>query len=203
METNTENVSYEVSVARQKAAALTGHFAVIAEKATALEASSRTIQSTTIDAANLTREIGQELQFALNKQQLRFEEFEKFFRDHAAALPGWLDSKAAHKLITAAKKFPEPITDLKSAMIVLEDMTFFAVGLMEEPKRTLTQTAQSQAPLEKVIGVWSKLDETLTRFKEEYPEDKWDRNICLTMLDATRAAAQLHERCKQRAGKKI
>lgn len=192
---------YEAIAARQQAAALLGHFKIIRDKGEQLLAQARSTEENMVGAANSTREIGLELRAALDRQQLRFEEFNAFFRQHAAALPPWLTPDAAHKFLAAAEKYPAPIRDLKTALEILEQMTFFAVGLLEEPKRTLQQTAVAQAPLERVVGVSTKLDETINRFLEEFPEENWNATTNLTMLDATRATAALHQRCLDRKKK--
>ena len=193
---STENKTYEVSALEQKNAARAAHFAIITEKCAHIMSTCMNVQSEAIEIANLSRECGLEIRAALDKEQLKFEYFEGFFRAHAAELPEWFTSNSARKFLACYDKHPEPITDFKTALHVMEEVTFFSLGLMEEPTRALVQTAVGRAPLEVLVGIWSKQDELLARFKEQLSPDRWTPSIWQTIAAATKSAAELNSRAE-------
>lgn len=150
------------------------------------------IKDFTVEGAELSRVIGLELSAWMNREQMRLPEFESFFRQHKGELPDWLDSGAARKFISVHRSNPEPIKDLKTAVYVMSQMTFFALGLMDEPTRLLPQTASSSGPFEKLVIFWGKEREALQKFKEEHPISTWDEKIWFTVRHQTEEAAKLH-----------
>lgn len=193
--------TYTQSAAEQKKAASTGFAAVISQLGEELFKVAGEIGSKTILAANITTKMGLELSAWLNREQMRFEQFEGFFRQHAKELPTWLDSSAARKLISAHKAYPDEITDLATAVAVLNQMTFFAVGLMEEPKRLLTQTASGNSPMAKLMVIWGREREALQKFRSEIPEEKWTEEIWFTVRSQTREAAELNAKAEEQLRK--
>jgi hypothetical protein len=192
------SASYDESAAKQSAAANEAHFKRICAKAEKLTELSTEIGNGMVTAANLTREIGLELQMVLNKKQIKKENLSFFLRQHETELPKWLDQQSARRFLSAAEQYPEPVKDLAGARNVLEQMTFYAVGLLEEPHRDAIQTAVQTAPLERLVGTWTKYDEAIARFKEQQPEETWDYRTVETLVEATREAAALHERLIER-----
>jgi hypothetical protein len=185
-------MSYENSIVEQKTAAVGSYFTIIQDKAIALREIGEDMKSNAINAANLTRECGQAYQAAMDKRQMKFEHFENFYREHARQLPDWFTSATARKMISAYEKHPEPITDFRTALNVLEQTTFFAVGLLDEPKRLLAQTAVGKSAIETVMSIWQKQDEALAKLKEEKSMDDWSNDIWQTVVDATKASADLN-----------
>ncbi|MDE2020901.1 MAG: hypothetical protein KGJ13_11245 [Patescibacteria group bacterium] len=190
--------NYEEIAAKGLTAANKEHFRRIREKSEKLSLLSQDIGRSMVTAANLTRELGLELQMVLDKKQIKTENLSFFLRQHEAELPAWLDQAATRKFLSAAEQFPEPVKDLASARNVLEQMTFYAVGLLEEPHRETMQTAVRTAPLEKLVNMWTKYDESIARFREQKPEETWDYKTVETLVEATRESAALHDRLLKR-----
>jgi hypothetical protein len=184
--------SYSQSATEQTRAASAGFAVEISRLGELLKSAASRVGADTIAAANVTRQIGTEISAWLNREQMRFENFELFFRQHAAELPEWLDSDSARKFISAHKAHPDEVKDLKTAVNILSQTTFFAVGLLEEPKRTLQQTASGSGPLEKLMSIWGKEREALQKFKLEIPESSWTTEIWETVRRQTRESAELH-----------
>lgn len=194
--------TYQQSAVEQQHAASKGFAAEITRLGERLLAVANQNAAGTIEAANITRSLGMELSAWLNREQMRFEQFEGFFRDHAAELPTWLDSNAARKLIAAHRAHPEEISTLREAVEVMNQMTFFAVGLLEEPKRMLPQTASGITPLEKLKTIWGKEREALEKFEESMPREKWTTQVWQTVFVETKLAAELREEAKKALGAK-
>lgn len=151
------------------------------------------IAGSAIISANLTREIGMELREWLGRDQMRFEEFEGFFRSHKADLPEWFNAASARRFIAAYEAHPEPITDFRTAKIVMDQQTFFSVGLLEEPKRSGPQTASGRTAMEIFVLVAGKEREALKKLEDEIPRADWDESIWETIAIATKETAELHE----------
>lgn len=152
------------------------------------------VQALTIRTANATKDIGHRLQLWMDKEQMKFEQFETFFRDHSHELPAGLTSAAGRKFIEAHRAYPNEIKDIKTAQTVLMQMTFFAFGLLDEPKRLLQQTASGRSFFESLTGLWSKETEMIEKFKDQYPIAQWDRNTWQVIVDATKRSAELYQR---------
>lgn len=198
MSTKTATTSYEASAGQQQRAASSGYAQEISRAHAALLKLTSRVKADTVEAANTTRQIGLQLQAWMNHEQMKFETFEKFVRDHAGELPKGLNSAAARKFISAHRNYPDDIEDVKTAVAVLTQMTLFAVGIMEEPKRLVTQTASGRGPFESLMTLWAKQREAMQKFTDENPPAKWTENIWRTVLDETKDAADLHEQARQK-----
>lgn len=189
--------TYQQSAAEQTRAAAIGFAAEITRKGEELLTIANANAENTIRAANLTREMGLELESWIGKEQMRFEQFEGFFREHTTELPAWLDANAGRKLIAAHKAHPGEITDLRTAVNVLNQMTFFAVGLLEEPQRTLPQTASGKGFWEKFKTLCGKQREEMRKLEAQLPQSQWSRPMWETVRIETMDAAKLHEKAKE------
>jgi hypothetical protein len=197
IETMKLTKSYEQSAMEQRQAASSGFAAEITRLGGLLFTEAEAVQKSSLNAANYTRCIGMELTAWMNREQMKFEQFESFFRQHAAEIPDWLDSNAGRKCISAFKAHPEEITNLREAVHVMTQMTFFALGAMEEPTRLLPQTATGIGAFERLMSVWGKEREYFGKLKEEIPISKWSPEMWTTVFNQTQPAAELHAKAKE------
>lgn len=185
-------------VRRMKTDASLGYAGLISGCFAQLRDIAQNVEAKAIAGANVTRQMGGLLVAWMDREQTRFEQFEEFFHQNASVLPKGFTSQTARKAISAHRNFPEEVTDLKTALAVLQQMTFFAVGLMEEPKRLAPQHASGQTPLLLFLNTTAKQREMLQRLKEEFPVTRWDDDTWRIVMNETNDAARLNAEARAR-----
>lgn len=182
---------------RQKNEAEIAFSEVVAQDWQAMEAACKTHLETTVEIAQLALKLGSNIEAWMNKSQMRFEEFEDWFRQHEDKLPKKLNSAAAHKLLKAHRQFPGGARDYRAAEQVCQ-LTFYATGLLPEPKRVEAQLATGRGPFESFITLFPKQREAFERLRAAVPEEKWTPKMWQDIVHETAEAHELHEKALAR-----
>jgi hypothetical protein len=192
-----ENEPREAIVRRMKQEAAKGYAALIARDYEVVSGAASNIKDLAIEAANRTRDIGQHLIDWMGKEQMSLPDFEQFFRDNQELFPKGFNSATAKWFMSARRNFPEPITDLKTASLVLQQTTFFAIGLMEEPRRLLPQRASQTTAYQVFMDICGKQRETLHKLLSEAPIEKWPKELLLTVVNETEEAVKVNKEARK------
>lgn len=198
---NKENLVIETrasALREMKIAADEGYAILIRETFERIGKTAHSIETQAIAAANDSRILGGLVVAWMDKEQTRFEAFEQFFHDHTEQLPKGFTSGAARRFVSAHRNFPDEVTDLKTATAILQQMTFFAVGMMDEPKRLTQQHQSPLTPLALFLNSTARQREMLAKLKEECPLSTWDETTWTTILHETEDAAALHAEAVER-----
>lgn len=128
-----------------------------------------TIDSHTIKAANLAREIGIDLQALFSRETIDRESFAKLKQ---GALP--FDFEAAQKYVAIARAMPQPAKTLAEVSKWIQPI-LAANGNLELPSRTENQMAIQTPLIEKFFLQLTLLTKPFKKLEQGLPVEEWSQ----------------------------
>lgn len=128
-----------------------------------------TIDSHTVEAANLAREIGIDLQAFFSRETIDHESFAKIKQ---GALP--FDFSAAQKYVAIARAMPQPAKTLAEVSKWIQPI-LAANGNLELPSRTENQIAIQTPLIEKFFLQLTLLTKPFKKLEQGLPVEEWSQ----------------------------
>ncbi len=176
----SEALDYQASGAAMKAEAMSAEFAEITATYRKFDTAARGIESNSIAAANLARQIGLLLSAATGHQvQIPFEFWQK---NCEGKLP--FDFSAAKLFLGMSRKMAQPATSLGEVVPHVRSI-LLADNLFELASREVEHFASTTSLFQKMLCAITRLREPYGKMLWENPINKWDARRCQTFLDET------------------
>jgi hypothetical protein len=138
-----------------------------------------TMEKTTIDAANKSREIGIHLQTMCGHDQLPFS----FWKSHCE---GKIDCtfEQAKNHISIAKKMPNPVETIAEAAALFQTL-MFAGNLLESPERDAVQQRSTVSIVERFFKEVTIIRGDFKKALKERPMEDWEPKALDSFLSET------------------
>ncbi len=133
------------------------------------ERATRNIETGAIDAANLSRELGLNLQALCGHEQISFQ----FWQNNCEGKLKF-DFDSAKMFCSIARKLPQPAKSLPEAVSYIQP-ALVASGFLEVPERTGEQEASFVNPFQKFLKYLTCLGQPYKKLLLDRPMKNWTR----------------------------
>lgn len=155
------------------------------------------VEEKVIELTNLARQNGMLLLEWRGHEQMRFEFWNEFYRNHAAELPDDLTQLAAERCIKVFRAKPEQITTFKEANEVLADV-FIAQELLPVPARNQPGVKSPLPPLTDFTKYNMEAQGRLQKYLDHHALTELPETEVWTLMEETRYQHALHENARKR-----
>lgn len=172
--------------------ALKAEFTLIKSKRKELKSRMEDMRDSTIDSANLCREIGLHLQTACNHEQINIE----FWNNNDCERQLGFSFEEAAKYIALTRKMPDKVKTISECAPFLQ-LIFNAGGMLELPEREEMQNRISVGPLQKFFGEVTIIRKDFEKAKRQMPMEQWGVMMLNSFLSDTAWIEQEREAAKK------
>lgn len=172
--------SYQERSVQKFKQALKAEFTLIKSKHKELKSRMEDMHDSTIDSANLCREIGLHLQTACNHEHINLE----FWTNNDCERQLGFGYDAANGFISLARRMPDKVTKIEQAAPFIQ-LIFQTVGMLELPERIKQQNRISVGVVQKFFGEIAIVRKDFSKAVRQLPMENWSNMLLDSFMKDT------------------